>query len=263
MKTAREGAASLHSSEAQTALRKGARRVAMTPMETEHCSCARMIATTMATEDLDLTRRRIRTADFAALAASTIVISKVLALLVTGCDATPAPPTGDDTLGGLGSNNHAPDDTRLRGCVLYKDMDISEGQDIWDEFVSKSKSGEACTVRLAFYVSPPKRSRYSPGAYNEARHAYQAYRFAEIRFSGATYHYYYNVRKEEYTLEYGHLMRYSGTPMNPTAPFSQYVYYVLVNNNTLPWKQIEFSMACSKYGAAIDYQLVYSARIYK
>ncbi len=74
------------------------------------------------------------------------------------------------------------DDTTLQGRVLYMDMDIFDGQDLWDEFVSKSTSGKPCTVGLAFCLSPPDESRYSSEPYNEALKDYQLYR-AEIHLT--------------------------------------------------------------------------------
>ena len=191
-----------------------------------------------------------------------ILFSVVLVLCAAGCDATPAVPTGDDADPGQGTDNHTLDDTTLQGRVLYKDMDIFDGQDLWDEFVSKSTSGEPCTVGLAFYLSPPDESRYSPEAYNEALKDYQAYRLAEIHFDGATYHYTYTEGRNEYRRAYKYLIRYSGKPANRTAPFSEYVYYVLLNDNTLTWEQIEARMVSAQSDVGIDHRVVYSDRIY-
>ncbi len=190
-----------------------------------------------------------------------ILFSVMLALCAASCDTTPTAPTSGDASCGQGADNHTLDDTTLQGRVLYMDMDIFDGQDLWDEFVSKSTSGKPCTVGLAFCLSPPDESRYSSEPYNEALKDYQLYR-AEIHFDGTTYHYTYTEEGNEYRRAYKYLIRYSGKPANRTAPFSEYVCYVLLNDNTLTWEQIEASMVSSQSDAGIDHQVVYSDRIY-
>jgi hypothetical protein len=217
----------------------------------------------MTEERLGLTKRPIGIVDFAALAVSTIAFSMVLALMLTGCGTTPVVSTGESSDAGTGTENSTPHDTRLDGCVLYEDFDISEGQDMWDDFVSKSSSGEPCTVRLAFYHSPPDKARYAPDAYTEALNNYQPYRFAEVSFDGISYWYTATDVGEPARREYSYLIKYAGTPRSKTVVYAAYELYVLVNDNTLTWEQLEASQLSSQSGAYIDHETVYYDLIYR
>mgnify|MGYP000918393669 CR=1 FL=1 len=58
-------------------------------------------------------------------------------------------------------------------------------------------------------------------------------------------------------------MKYEGRPSSETAVFSEYTYYVLVNDNTVSWDDIEHGMLSSRLGDWIDHFKVYSDLIMK
>jgi hypothetical protein len=62
--------------------------------------------------------------------------------------------------------------------------------------------------------------------------------------------------------EYKYLVKYEGRP-NSTAIFSKYTYYVLVDDNTVTWGDIEHGMVSSHFGDWIDHSTVYSDLVFK
>ena len=59
------------------------------------------------------------------------------------------------------------------------------------------------------------------------------------------------------------MVKYTGEPSSASAVFSDYTYYVLVNDDTVTWEQIEHGMFSSRFGDWIDHQTVYRELIYK
>lgn len=58
-------------------------------------------------------------------------------------------------------------------------------------------------------------------------------------------------------------MKYNGHPRSTSALFSEYTYYVLVNDNNVTWDDIKHGMLSSQSGAYIDHYRVYSDLIMK
>ncbi len=62
--------------------------------------------------------------------------------------------------------------------------------------------------------------------------------------------------------EYKYLKRYTGKPSSSSSTFSFYEYYVLVNDNSVTWEQIEYGMLSSRWGDEIDHYMVYENLFY-
>ena len=59
------------------------------------------------------------------------------------------------------------------------------------------------------------------------------------------------------------MLRYEGEPNSETALFDSYVKYVLTNDSTVTWDQIERGIFSSQLGDGIDHYTVYNDWIYK
>ena len=148
------------------------------------------------------------------------------------------------------------EDANEDGCVIFKDGDISSGQAIWDEFLAVVDSGEKSMVRLVFYYSLGDPDRYAPEYYEKIKDEYPKMYVKDLSYDGEKY----TLRwfeDEEIVRSYKYLMRYEGEPSSQWALFDRYVRYVLVNDNTLTWEDIEYGMFSSQMGDYIDHNTVY------
>jgi hypothetical protein len=150
-------------------------------------------------------------------------------------------------------------------CVVYENISITHGQDVWDAFVKASHAGKAGTVRLAFYYTLLDKSHYSAKLYSDIKNDYPVLYIKDLSFDGKKY----TIEEmdtdtgKKVSKEYTYLMRYEGTPSSKTAIFSDYVYYVLVNDNTVTWDDLEHGLFSSRSGDAIDFSQVYTKVTYK
>ena len=155
------------------------------------------------------------------------------------------------------------EDAIADGCVLFKNGDVTNGESIWQEFLDTVDSGKNATVRLAYYYTIEDPSRYAPELYEEVKDDYPMLFIKDLTFDGSEY------VTESYedgkliTDTYKYLMKYEGAPRSETALYYSYLYYVLVNDNTLTWDEIERGMLSSQFGAYIPHDLVYSDLEYK
>ncbi|MFA7674376.1 MAG: hypothetical protein WCY62_11050 [Clostridia bacterium] len=148
-------------------------------------------------------------------------------------------------------------------CVVFEDSDITSGQSVWDDFLYKTASKKSCEVRLAFYYTLGDASHYAAELYEEIKDDYPVLYIMDLSYDGEKYTIYHTEDDNEYSNEYGYLVRYNGTPGSPTATYSGYTYYVLVNDDTVTWEQIEHGMYSSLYGDAIDHMTVYYDKVWK
>ena len=59
------------------------------------------------------------------------------------------------------------------------------------------------------------------------------------------------------------MVKYEGKPSSATALFKSYVYYVLVNDNTVTWEELEWGLYSSQMGDYIPHDKVYTDWIYE
>ncbi|WP_227020511.1 hypothetical protein [Sinanaerobacter chloroacetimidivorans] len=85
----------------------------------------------------------------------------------------------------------------------------------------------------------------------------------ELSYDGEKYTLLQTEDGKEYVDAYNYLVKYTGEPRGNSATFSEYTYYVLVNDSSLTWQDIENGMLSSQSGAWIDHRTVYSDLTYK
>ena len=186
-----------------------------------------------------------------------LFIGLSLALTVSACSTT-----DHKALDKL-PKDYSYEDAIADGCVMFKNGDVTSGEAIWQEFLNAVDSGKKATVRLADYFTIEDPSRYAPELYEEVKDDYPMLFIKDLTFDGDQY------ITESYedgklsSATYKFLMKYEGEPRSDTALYYSYLYYVLVNDDTLTWDEIERGMFSSQLGAYIPHVRVYSDLAYK
>ena len=85
----------------------------------------------------------------------------------------------------------------------------------------------------------------------------------ELTYQNSTYTIRWIEEGEMITKTYKYMLRYEGEPNSETALFDSYVKYVLTNDSTVTWEQIERGIFSSQFGDGIDHYTVYNDWIYK
>ncbi len=156
------------------------------------------------------------------------------------------------------SDNYSLDDAKSDNCVVFEDGDITYGQAVWDSFIKKTGNGKSTTVRLGFYYTLGDPSHYSEEYYEEIKDDYPVLYINDLSFDGKKYKIESIEDGQLISKEYKYLLKYNGQPSSVSALFSEYTYYVLVNDNTVTWDDIEHGMISSQFGDFIDHYRVYS-----
>lgn len=156
------------------------------------------------------------------------------------------------------SDNYSLDNAKSDNCVIFEDGDITYGQSEWDSFITKTENSKSATVRLAFYYTLGDPSQYSEEYYEEIKDDYPVLYINDLIFDGKKYIIESIEDGQLISKDYKYLIKYDGQPSSVSALFSKYTYYVLVNDNTITWDDIEHGMLSSQLGDYIDHYLVYS-----
>lgn len=154
------------------------------------------------------------------------------------------------------SKDYTLEDARIDGCVCFDNGDMTEGQKIWDEFVSATNAKKYATVRLAFYYTLDE-EQCDPEYYESAKDEYPMLFIQELTFEDNMYTLRWFEDGKEIIKNYKYMMRYEGEAESETASYESYLRYVLTNDNTVTWEQIWRSLASSQLGDAIDHNVVY------
>ena len=149
------------------------------------------------------------------------------------------------------------------GCVVFEDNDITSGQSEWDAFIKQTGEGKPASIRLAYYYTLGDPSQYAPELYEEIKDDYPMLYVKDLTFDGELYTIEGYEDNQLISKQYQYLMKYEGQPQSSTAIFSNYLYYVLTNDDTVTWGEIEHGLFSSQFGAWIDHYLVYTDLIFK
>lgn len=155
------------------------------------------------------------------------------------------------------------DEAKSDNCVVFEDGDVTYGQYVWKKFIKLINNGKSSTVRLAFYYTLGDPSHYSEELYEEIKGDYPVLNMNDLSFDGNKYTIEGFDDGKLVSKEYKYLVKYEGRPKSATAIFSEYTYYVLVNDNTVTWDDIEHGMVSSRFGDSIDHYSVYSDLVFK
>lgn len=187
----------------------------------------------------------------------TLLLLAALVLVLTACstpDITPLQNLPDD---------YSLEDAKADGCVVFENGDVTSGQSVWTTFVKASNKDKAADIRLAYYYTLLDASHYAPEYYEEIKDEYPKLFIVDLTFDGGKYTITDYSEDAPVIKTYQHLKKYEGAPNSADAIFSYYTYYVLVNNDTVTWDQIEHGMISSQLGDQIDHYRVYSDLVMK
>lgn len=187
-----------------------------------------------------------------------VIILLVLIFLLTACSKNVA----NDSLIQL-PDSYNLDDAKSGNCVVFENGDITYGQSVWDDFITGTDNGKSSTVRLAFYYTLGDPSQYSEEHYEEIKDDYPVLYIKDLSFDGKKYIIEGAEDGKLISKEYKYLVKYEGRPNSATAIFYKYTYYVLVDDNTVTWDDIEHGMLSSQFGDWIDHYTVYSDLVFK
>ncbi len=148
------------------------------------------------------------------------------------------------------------------GCVVYEDLDVTQGQEQFAGFAERAARGETCAVRLANYYTLGDPSHYAPGVYEALKDEYPVLYVQDLSFDGERYTLRGIDNRKEYSKQYQYLMKYEGPSETPYAEYKSYIRYVLTNDSTVSWEELQWSTYSSLYEDKIDYNTVYTDLIY-
>jgi len=177
--------------------------------------------------------------------------------IFTGCSSG-----GEKALDRL-PGDYSLEDAKKDGCVTFEDIDITSGQQRWDDFVKNVGIGEPASVRLAYYYTIGDPARLDPEYYEEVKDQYPALYIKDLSYDGERYVIEGFEDDQMISQEYQYLRRFEGEPGSPYASFSKYIYYVLLNDDSVTtWEEIERGMLSSQSDASIAHRVVYSDFIF-
>lgn len=149
-------------------------------------------------------------------------------------------------------------DSRQCGHVRFEDLSITQGDQCWQDFYSLSASGIPCSVYLAYYYTLDEATT-DPEYYKAEKDKYPVTYQAELTYDGTEY----NItawNSDKTVLDcdktYKYLVHYTGEYDLPDAEALEYDHYILVNDGSVTYEDIEQGLLSLKFGDAIDHYSV-------
>ena len=155
------------------------------------------------------------------------------------------------------------EDAAADGLVVFENSSLTAGDDVWDAFLDATNSGEKTTVRLAYYYTLDDRSEYALYYYEDYTDDFPLFLVKDLSFDGSSYTLKGYEDGQLVSQTYAYLVKYEGVPTSQTAVFNTFLYYVLVNDDTVTWEEIELGLLSSQFGDEIDHYRVYSELAFK
>jgi len=155
------------------------------------------------------------------------------------------------------SDTYSLDSVKKGEFIVFEDGDITSGQSLWEDFVKKTDKGENASVSLAYYYTLREPSQYSEEYYKTVKDHYPMLFIKDLSYDGNKYTIEGVEDGQKLSKEYKFLMKYEGVPESTSALYSRYIYYVLVNDDTVTWKDIFNGMISSQSDAGIDHDMIY------
>lgn len=156
------------------------------------------------------------------------------------------------------SEDNALEMAREDGCVIMEDGDVTSGQETWMDFVAETERSNAASVKVAHYHTlNPERS--DPTYYAAYKEDYPVLYINELTYDGEAFTLRWEEQDKQYERTYRYLMRYTGNaPKQTSATFDTYLRYVLTNDNTVTWEELQWDMLSSQFGDYIDHFTIYT-----
>lgn len=149
------------------------------------------------------------------------------------------------------------------GFVVVENFEITNGEDVWQEFFATTNAGTPATISVAHYYTINKETM-SEELYEKEKDEYPKIFFLSLSYNGKQYTITDRPGYEEepeMVRTYPYLVKFEGKPSSVTAIFDRYEYYVLVHDKDVTWQQIEWGGFSSQMGDAVDHCRVVSKHI--
>ena len=141
--------------------------------------------------------------------------------------------------------------------VTHKDGDIFSGQQLWEDFYSSVLSGKPAKINVAFYYTLEGQGNISEELYSEIKDDYPKLFEDTLEFDGESFTLIQDYNPKS-SLNFLYLKRYDIKPESKSATYESCTKYVLVDDNSLTWEDIEQSMLSSQSDFHIDHYTVYN-----
>lgn len=160
------------------------------------------------------------------------------------------------------------------GFVIMENGNAAYGKDAWTDFYTKITAGEPASVRIGNYYTIDREGA-AEDYYEAVKADYPALYLKEVSFDGTQYYVSPLHRDGNDYIEYcragydnpgsswKYLMHFTGTPNSRTALITDYDRYVLVNDDTVSWENIERGMVSSTFGDYIPFDEVFCEYTWK
>lgn len=143
--------------------------------------------------------------------------------------------------------------------VVMEDMVCTSGKNVWDDFYKAVSGGNPASVLCATYYTIDK-NHMSPELYEQEKDKYPCLYFTLLEYDGNVFTTKVRDSKSD-TIEgeesYKYIQHFTGNPP-PTALYSTYDYFVLLDEKAENWEEIEAELYSSQYGVLRKYKTVYS-----
>ena len=144
-------------------------------------------------------------------------------------------------------------DAKAADYVIISDDQVASGEDTWNDFVLLAESGTPAKIRIFYnYFFSMLSSRAVMNTYDH---------LTEVEFDGEKYisrSVGLGQQGQFQKKTYQYLMRYEGKPTSPWAKYDHFLRYVLVNDDTVTWEDIQRGILSSQSGDYISHEPVYT-----
>lgn len=160
------------------------------------------------------------------------------------------------------------------GCVIMHNGSAIFGRDTWLAFYEKTQRREEASVRIVLFYTL-ERDGCTEEYYEAEKNNYPHLFASEVRFDGEKYHVsslHYDGSGfvlqnqqgyDEPDATWKYLMHYTGVPRQETALFTSYDRYVLVNDDSVTWEDLQRGMFSSTLGDYIPFYEAYCELAWK
>lgn len=149
------------------------------------------------------------------------------------------------------------EDAEEDGCVGFANGDIAFGKERWLEFANVVPEQKA-TVRLANYYERGDPSKYGEEYYESVKDEYPLLFVKDLSYDGEAYTLTWYENGEKLVHRYKYMLRFEGDAPTEHATYERYVHYVLVNDDTVTWEELEWGLFSSQMGDYIPHTVVYT-----
>ena len=174
-------------------------------------------------------------------------------LLLTSCSEVKLEPSLSEL-----PSDYTLESAKTDGCIVFENLDITSGQEHWNDFLTSVDAKKSCTVRLYFY------STLDPSLYTEEHYEELSKDYPKIEVFDLSYH------RKKFTVtkivdgetvkeEYAYLLKSEDEPILPSlSGYSRRIVYFLSDTPDITWMQAVISSNPTSKEEPYHYQRVYS-----